>query len=166
MISNFQFILANGMKTRVGEYLPSISVVEQLNNPSYKPVAYEWHDNGKIIIKKIDDQEFMSARLAPDANSVIVLQDSRTYGSDNVVVLSPSGEVIFRVKNPYAESSELRPGDEFEFYGVAIDSKDVVLHIEVCRKLPGKPYDAQPIYEARYDPQTWKLLKLEWKPWT
>lgn len=166
MISNFQFILANGMKTGVGEYLPSIPIVEQLNNPSYKPVAYEWHSNEKIIVKKIDGQEVMSARLVPDANGVIVLQDSKTYGPDNIVVLSPSGEISFRVKNPYAESSEFMPDDEFAFYGVAIDSKDVVLHIQVRRKLPGKPYDAEPIYEARYDPQTWKLLKLEWKPWT
>lgn len=78
----------------------------------------------------------------------------------------PTGEIRERIQNPYRTSKFFMVGDRFCFYAAVVRADEVVLNIQVQRVLPGKPYDALPIYEASYDAKSMKLLKLEWKPWT
>ncbi|WP_426687634.1 hypothetical protein [Rhodanobacter ginsengiterrae] len=166
MIHNFVYILNNGIKTGVGEFLPDIPLLQQINDPEYQPKAYEWESDGQIFTRPIDDCDTLTACLMPDGGSIAVLQSEEHYGSDNVVVLDAKNELLRRIVNPYRSSKFFTAGDKFSFYGVTVSGDDAILHIQVHRKLPGKPYDAAPIYEASYDPSTWDLKKIVWKPVT
>lgn len=95
-----------------------------------------------------------------------MLQDHDTYGSDNVVILDPTNDVRRRVINPYSTSRYFMAGDRFWFDALSVHAGEVALNIQVHRKLPGKPYDASPLYETCYDPSSWSLKELGWKPST
>lgn len=166
MIQNFVFILNNGIRTGVGKYLPDVPVLQQINDPEFHPRAYAWKSGGRAFTRLIDGDDTLTACLMPDGSSIAVLQSEEHYGSDNVVVLNAKNELLRRIANPYRSSKFFTAGDEFSFYGVTASGDDAILHIQVHRKLPGKPYDAAPIYEASYDPSTWDLKKIEWKPVT
>ena len=47
MIQNFVFILNNGIKTGVDEFLPDIPLFQQINDPEFHPKAYEWESSGQ-----------------------------------------------------------------------------------------------------------------------
>ena len=110
--------------------------------------------------------ETMTARALPDGSGIVVLQDRDTYGSDNVMVLDPTGEVLRRIINPYGTSRYFMAGDRFWSDAISVHAGEVALNIQVHRKLPGKPYDASPLYETCYDPSSWSLKELGWKPST
>lgn len=166
MIHNFLLVLNNGSKTRIGEYLPSVPILEQINNPAFHPKAYEWENDGQTYTRLIDGNTTLAARPLPDGTGVVVLQSAHVYGADNVVILDPTNEPRRRIVNPYRNSRFFMTGDQFWFDAITVGAEDVILNIQVHRKLAGKPYDASPIYAASYDPMTWTLKKLEWKPAT
>jgi hypothetical protein len=166
MIHNFVYVLNNGMKAKIGEFLPSVPLLQQINSPEYRPKAYEWENDDQTVTRLIDDCDTLTACLLPDGSGIVVLQSEEHYGADNVVVLDAANELRQRIVNPYPSSKFFMAGDRYSFYGVAVNGDDAILHIQVHRELPGKPYGATPIYEATYDPATWRLKKIEWKPVT
>lgn len=166
MIQNFVFILNNGIRTKVGEFLPDVPLLQQINDPEFHPRAYAWESGGHAFTRLIDGCETMTARALPDGSGIVVLQDHDTYGSDNVVILDPTNDVRRRVINPYSTSRYFMAGDRFWFDALSVHAGEVALNIQVHRKLPGKPYDASPLYEACYDPSSWSLKELGWKPST
>ena len=165
MIHNFLFVLNNGLKTMVGQYLPSVPILEQINDPAFHPKAYEWENEGQTHTRWIDEST-LTARPLHDGTGVVVLQSAMVYGADNVVILDATNELRQRIVNPYRNSRFFMAGDQFRFDAIKVGAEEVILNIQVHRKLPGKPYDASPIYEASYDPVTWNLKKIEWKPAT
>ena len=166
MIHDFLFILNNGIKTKVGEYLPSVPILDQINDPAYRPKAYEWESEGETYTRLIDGNETVTARPLSDGTGVVVLQSEDTYGSNNVIILNPANEMLRRITNPYRTSKFFMNGDRFWFDAIKVSGKEVFLNIQVHRKLAGRSHDAVPIYEANYDPMTWNLKKIEWKPAT
>lgn len=166
MIQNFVYVLNNGLKTKVGEYLPSVPLLQQINDPEYRPKAYQWENDGRTFTRQIDGHDTRTAHLLPDGDGIIVLQAQAHCGADNVIVLDAANELLRRIVNPYRTSKFFMNGDEFWFYGITVRGDDVILNIQVQRKLAGRSHDAVPIYEASYDPMTWDLKKIEWKPAT
>ncbi len=166
MIQDFVFVLNNGIRKGVHEFLPSVPLLQQINDPEYHPRAYEWESDGQIYTRLIDGCDTLTARLLPDGSGVAVLQAEDVYGPDNVVIVEPTNEVRQRIINPYRDSRFFMPGDKFSFYGITSEPTEFVLDIQAQRKLAKCAGDAMPIYEATYDPESLKLLKLEWKPWT
>jgi hypothetical protein len=166
MIQNFSFILNNGVRTKVGEFLPSVPIIQQINDPEYRPSAYAWESDGQTFERFIDGCDTLTARMLPDGSGIVVVQDEGSYGSDNAVILNPMNEIRERISNPYRKSRFFIPGDKFWFDAVSIEPATVVLNIQAQRKIAKYPHDAVPIYEATYDPASMQLLRMEWKPWT
>lgn len=121
---------------------------------------------GRVYTRPVDGSATLTAQPLPDGQGIVVLQSADRFGSDNVVVLSPSGEIRARITNPYRDSNFFVPGDSCCFDSIGVGGGKIVLGIQVRRHLQGKPRDALPLYEAHYDPATLKLTKLEWVPWT
>src|SRR5690348_7961178 len=84
MIQNFVYVLNNGLKTKVGEYLPSVPLLQQINDPEYRPKAYQWENDGRTFTRQIDGHDTRTAHLLPDGDRIIVLQAQAHYGADNV----------------------------------------------------------------------------------
>jgi|GEM_PF-3456946 len=166
MIQNFLVVRNNGLKTVPGEFVESVPILEQINNPAFHPKAYEWESDGRTYTLPVDGIDTLTTELLPDGSGIIVLQNEHVHGSDNVVILTPSNEVHQRIINPYRASKYFMAGDRFCFDAIKRSADHPILNIQVQRKRPGKEHDALPIYEASYDPATWQLVKLEWKPWT
>ena len=166
MIQNFVFILNNGTKTGVGEFLPDMPLLQQINDPEFHPKAYEWESSGQTFTRMIDGSDTLTAYPLLDGSGLVVLQSEGTYGPDNVVILDPTNEVRQRIINPYPGSRYFMTGDRFWFDAISVDVTGVVLNIQVMRKLEKYSRDAAPLYEATYEPASMKLVKLEWKPWT
>ena len=166
MIQNFLVVRNNGLKTGLGEFVASVPMLEQINNPAFHPKAYEWENDGRTYTRSVDGDETLTAKPLPDGSGVIVLQNANIHGSDNVVIFTPTNEIHQRIINPYKASRFFMEGDRFWFDAIRLNDDGVILNIQVQRDRPGKPHDALPVYEASYDPVTWQLAKLEWKPWT
>lgn len=166
MIQNFIVIRNNGSKAAPLTYVDSVPILEQINNPAFHPKAYEWESDGRIYTLPVDGTDTLTADLLPDGSGIIVLQNAHIHGSDNVVILDPGNEVHKRIINPHKTSRYFMGGDRFWFDAVKMHGDQAILNIQVQRERPGKSHDALPIYEASYDPATWQLLNLEWKPWT
>lgn len=166
MIKNFSFILNNGARTIVGEFLPSVPIIQQINDQKYRPNAYVWESGEQTFMRPIDSRDTLTARMLPDGSGIIVIQDEGLYGSDNAVVLSPTNEIRERISNPYRKSRFFLPGDRFWFDAVSIEPASVVLNIQVQREIKKYERDAAPMYEATYDPASMQFLDIKWKPWT
>lgn len=166
MIENFVFILNNGIRTGVNDFLPDTPLLQQVNDTEFHPKAYEWESSGQAFTRMIDGCDTLVACPLLDGSGAVVLQSEGTYGPDNVVIVSPTNEVRQRIINPYPESRFFMPSDRFWFYAISVDVTGVVLNIQVLRRLEKYSRDAAPLYEATYEPASMQLTKLEWKPWT
>jgi len=166
MIRNFLVVRNNGVKTAQGEFVSSVPMVDQINDPAFHPKAFEWEHEGKIYTRPVDGSATLTAQPLPDGQGIVVLQNADQFGTDNVVVLTPANELRERIANPYRDSKFFAPGDRYCFDSIGVSGDEIILGIQVQRHLEGKPHDALPLYEARYDPATLQLTKLEWTPWT
>ncbi|WEN14807.1 hypothetical protein PY254_16480 [Rhodanobacter sp. AS-Z3] len=166
MIKNFVFILHNGIRTPPGVFLTDVPLLQQINDPDFHPKTYEWESDGKIFTRPIDGCETLTAHLLPDGSRIAVLQNENTYGPDNVAILDATNGLCQRITNPYRNSRFFVAGDRFWFDSISINQGEIILHIQVHRELPGKPYDFTPSYMATYKPALLKLIQLEWRPQT
>lgn len=166
MIKNFVFMLYNGIRTLPGEFLADVPLLQQINDPDFHPKAYEWESGGQRFTRPIDGCDTLAASALPDGSGIALLQSERSYGSDNVALLGPTNVIHQRIINPYRLSKYFMAGDVFWFDAVTIQANEAALNIQVTRKLPGRPYDARPLYKAIYDPLSWKVTSLEWTPGT
>lgn len=64
MIQNFVFILNNGIRTKVGEFLPYVPLLQQINDPEFHPGAYAWESGGRAFTRLIDGCETITARAS------------------------------------------------------------------------------------------------------
>ena len=166
MVSDFTVVRFNGTRSEQGRYIASVLLLDQINDPAFHPKAFEWTHEGRVYTRPVDGSATLTAQPLPDGQGIVVLQSADRFGSDNVVVLSPSGEIRARITNPYRDSNFFVPGDSCCFDSIGVGGGKIALGIQVRRHLQGKPRDALPLYEAHYDPATLKLTKLEWVPWT
>lgn len=165
MIENFVQVRRSGHRTRVGEKIQGVSIVDQANDQQYKIHHYEWENDGQIYERLVDNANTIQAAPLADGSGILVLQNEASFFSDNVIVLKPDSHELLRIKNPYAKFKDRLPGDGFWFYGMDIRPGEVVLHIQVQRELANSSQDALPLYEAHYNPATWELIELNWVPW-
>lgn len=136
------------------------------NTEAENPPAYHWESEGKTHSMTIDKSNVIHAKPLSDKSGIIVLQSHEKHGHNNVVILNADGSESFRVSNPYPSTEDYKNGDEYFFYGISIlITGEVTLDVCAKRKLPGKAYSAEPIYEATYDEHVKSLISIKWKPW-
>lgn len=165
MIENFLLVRRSGHRTGVGEQVPGVSIVDQINDAKYKVHHYEWQNDGQTYERKVDNITTMQAAPLADGSGILVIQNENSFSSDNVIVIAPDSRELLRIKNPYTYFKDRMPGDEYWFYGMDINLDEVILHIQVRRKLSGRSEDALPLFEAHYNPVTWELVSFNWVPW-
>ena len=49
MINDFVLLRESGHRTKLGEPIPEVGVIEQINDPIYKGVRYEWSHEGRTF---------------------------------------------------------------------------------------------------------------------
>lgn len=62
MIQNFVFILNNGIKIKVGEFLPSVSLLQQINGREFDPKVYERQSGDQTFTRLIDSGDTSTSR--------------------------------------------------------------------------------------------------------
>lgn len=68
MIRNFMVVRNNGLKTRIGEFVDSVPMLEQINNPAFHPKAYEWENDGQTCTRLVDGSDTLTAEPLPDGS--------------------------------------------------------------------------------------------------
>ena len=165
MIRDFLLLLENGMKTRPGEFLSCVPLLDQINKSEFSPRAYEWKSGGVTHHRPIDGSSTVVAQAVPDGTCLVVLQGHALHGPDNVVVVSPMNDVIHRMRNPYRSSEFFVADAKYYFDAINISGSKITLGIQVQHPHPAWPHEAMPTYEATYNLENWCLETLEWRSW-
>lgn len=160
MINNFLVVCKNGFKMVPGEDPIGVSDMD-LFLPEYQTDYYSWAVAGVTFTRKKDSTETRSITVLPNSKYLIVDQNPKKYGPDNLLILNPDGTESHRLVNPYRFYSECQEGDEFEFLSPQVTGEKLMVKISVCRTLPGKPYKQEPTYGTFYNCDTWEHTPLE-----
>lgn len=160
MINDFVLLRESGHRTKLGEPIPEVGVIEQINDPIYKGVRYEWSHEGRTFALLIDGKNTINANPLADGSGLVVLQNEKCFGPDNVILLSPEAVILKRIENPYKHHADFLLGDQYWFYGFQIGKSEIVLDIQVQREP-----NIQPLYEAHFQSNDFKLLEIMWVPW-
>ncbi|ASR43261.1 hypothetical protein BEN78_07610 [Xanthomonas citri pv. mangiferaeindicae] len=163
MIEDLQVVLHNGRRRSPQRPLSDVPLMAQATSSEYAVVAFEWYAQGHRHTRACDAQTQWMIR-APDGASLVVLQDYRAHGPDNVLVLSPCGTPLRRIENPYPQLPDAHPQADFWFEDIRCDGGHVVLKVFAIWMHPIHRRPAMPSYDAIYDPATWTCLSLQWRP--
>lgn len=163
VITDFVLVRKSGHKTTLGQRIPGVGLLDQINHPDYEVIGYEWKGGDVLHYLALDNCDVKSVRPLENGSALVVLQDEKIHGSNNVIILDSNKSEIMRIQNPYASYKEKKDDDKYWFFEMKVSHEEVELFVQVERNILGK-YSSkfEPWFSAKYNVSDWSLKSFQW----